>query len=274
MTYTVDKQIKRNTYYDEALAEGVLLRMMLIPRGSFMMGSPENELERTKAEGPQHRVRVPQFFMGKYPVTQSQWRAVADMPQVKQELKKNPSRFKGDNRPVEQVSWYDAEEFCARLSQSTQRPYRLPSEAEWEYACRAGTTTPFHFGETLDTDYANYNGSSEKYGAYGPGKHGEYRRETTPIDTFGCANNYGLCDMHGNVREWCQDYWHKDYVGAPENGSPWVTGGDKNGRVRRGGSWVSNPWLCRSAYRNYNSPEFRNDYIGFRVSCSAPRALA
>ncbi|NEO21280.1 MAG: formylglycine-generating enzyme family protein, partial [Moorea sp. SIO4A5] len=126
--------------------------MVAIPEGSFIMGSPETEEGHTNDESPQHRVTVTSFFMGKYPVTQAQWQAVAALPQVNRELEPDPSHFKGKNRPVEQVSWYDAVEFCERLSQYTKRPYRLPSEAEWEYACRAGTTTPFHFGETITTD--------------------------------------------------------------------------------------------------------------------------
>ena len=145
------------------------------------MGSPENEPERQEREGPQHEVTVPSFFLGRYPVTQSQWRAVAAMPQVKRELNPEPSNFKGDNLPVERVSWYESVEFCDRLSTKTGRPYRLPSEAEWEYACRAGTTTPFHFGRTLTTEVANYNGNY----TYADGPKGEYRKTTTPVDQFG-----------------------------------------------------------------------------------------
>jgi formylglycine-generating enzyme required for sulfatase activity len=122
--------------------------MMLIPAGAFMMGSPEDEPERSPHEGPQHLVSVASFFLGKYPVTQAQWRVVASFPQVERSLDLDPSHFKGDMRPVEKVSWEEAIEFCARLSEYTKRQYRLPTEAEWEYACRAETTTPFHFGET------------------------------------------------------------------------------------------------------------------------------
>ncbi|MEM9091203.1 MAG: formylglycine-generating enzyme family protein, partial [Cyanobacteria bacterium P01_F01_bin.53] len=171
-------------YYTEPLdnlGEAIPLQMLLMPEGSFLMGSPKDERERQDREGPQHTVIVPPFFMGRYPITQTQWRVVATtMPQVKRELKPAPSSFKGDNRPVESVSWYDAVEFCERLAQKTGRPYRLPSEAEWEYACRAGTTTPFHFGKTITTDVANYYGEATY--ANGPG--GEYRKETTPVDAF------------------------------------------------------------------------------------------
>jgi formylglycine-generating enzyme required for sulfatase activity len=154
-----DNDIKRHQgeaqFFVEQLSDEISIRMMLIPSGSFNMGSPEDELERSASEEPVHLVKVPSFFIGKYPVTQAQWKIVASLPQVNRELKLDPSYFKGDNRPVESVSWYDAVEFCQRLSQYTHRTYRLPTEAEWEYACRAGTTTPFHFGETITTDLAN-----------------------------------------------------------------------------------------------------------------------
>jgi formylglycine-generating enzyme required for sulfatase activity len=296
MALKIAKRQAQNQYYDETLAEGDQpLRMMLIPTGTFLMGSPEEELERSDAEGPQHEVMVPQFFMAKYQVTQVQWRAVAELPLVKSRLDPEPSRFKGDRLPVEQISWHDAVEFCDRLTIHTNRQYRLPTEAEWEYACRAGTKTPFHFGETISTDYANYDGTDKTYGAYGPGTKGEFRQETTPVDRFGVANAYGLCDMHGNVWEWCQDPWHEGYAGAPRDGSEWIfksgTGpgiirggtkasyqydakGDPNQRVVRGGSWNDYSWYCRSAYRYTFNPVNRYNDIGFRVVCSAPRALS
>jgi formylglycine-generating enzyme required for sulfatase activity len=250
--------------------------MIWIPGGAFQMGSPDDEPNRSNAEGPQHRVSVEPFLMGRYPVTQAQWRAVAAMPQAQQSLKPDPSRFKGDRRPVEQVSWYDAVEFCARLSAHTGREYRLPTEAEWEYACRAGTTTPFHFGETITTELANYRGTDWEgvgSGSYGEGPKGEYREETTPVDHFGIANGFGLCDMHGNVFEWCQDEYHDSYKGAPEDGSAWGNGGNGKYAVLRGGSWLFTPWICRSACRNVSYPRVSYDYIGFRVVSVAPRAL-
>lgn len=269
----------RNQCYDEVLAEGVLpLRMMQIPAGTFFMGSPDDEPERSDSEGPQHGVTVSEFFMAKYPVTQAQWRIVAAMEKVNRDLKSDLSKFKGDLRPVEQVAWHDAVEFCDRLTVHTNRQYRLPSEAEWEYACRAGTTTPFHFGETITTEVANYRGTdgeeSDWSGSYGDGPKGEYRAETTPVDHFGIANTFGLCDMHGNVWEWCADYWHENYSGAPTDGSAWVEGGDSLHRVLRGGAWFDTPKKCRSAYRDPKLPVFRYDHVlGFRVVCSAPRAL-
>ena len=266
--------------YLERLTDEIGIEMMQIPAGSFLMGSPEDELERDSSEGPQHQVELPAFFMGKYPITQVQWRFVAELPQVNRELEPSPAHFKGDNHPVEQVSWFDVVEFCDRLSLHTGRPYRLPTEAEWEYACRAGTTTTFHVGETITTDWANYRGTDwEKMkwaGSYGRGPKGEYRQRTTPVDHFGNANAFGLCDLHGNVWEWCQDHRHKNYEGAPADGSAWLDEetDDKNvARVLRGGSWYDNPRNCRSASRIFFFPRDAGDVIGFRVVCSAPRAL-
>ncbi|MGB3515667.1 MAG: formylglycine-generating enzyme family protein [Elainellaceae cyanobacterium] len=245
------------------------LHMVLVPGGTFLMGSPDDELERVDVEGPQHEVMVPPFFMGRYPVTQAQWRVVAAIPQVKRELAPSPSSFNRDNRPVERVSRYDTVEFCARLSAHTERPYRLPSEAEWEYACRAGTTTPFYVGKTLTTEVANYDGNS----TYADGPKGEHRNETTPVDHFGIANAFGLCDMHGNVHEWCQDYWHDSYEGAPTDGSAWVEGGNSERRIQRGGAWFYVPGFCRSAFRDHGEANLDFNYFGFRVACSAPRTL-
>lgn len=150
------------------LGNHIPLDMVLIPPGTFMMGSPETERKRQNREGPQHKVAIAHsFFMGKYPITQAQWRAVAQLPKAKQDIVLKPSHFRGEvngNRPVESITWYNAVEFCDRLTQHTNRPYRLPNEAEWEYTCRAGTTTPFHFGETVTTDLANYQGTDWEFG--------------------------------------------------------------------------------------------------------------
>ena len=236
--------------------------MVSVPGGSFIMGSPEGE--GNGSEKPQHKVKVKPFFMGKYPVTQAQWRAISSLPKIKCDLEADPSRFKGDNLPVEKVSWEDAVEFCQRLSKQTGREYRLPSEAEWEYACRAGTTTPFHFGETISTDLANYNGNY----IYPKGSKGEYRAKTNQVGSFS-PNAFGLYDMHGNVWEWCQDEWHRSYEGAPTDGSAWLSGNDSN-KVVRGGSWDDDPNDSRSACRYYDSRDGRGLYIGFRVVCVAP----
>ncbi|MGB3760939.1 MAG: formylglycine-generating enzyme family protein [Rivularia sp. (in: cyanobacteria)] len=258
-------------YYIEDLGNGVELEMVLIPEGTFIMGAPEDEKGSLDSERPQHQVTVPMFFMGRYQVTQTQWRGVANLPQVKRRLEREPSHFKGGNLPVEQISWYDAVEFCDRLSKHTGRNYRLPSEAEWEYACRAGTTTPFHFGETITTDLANYNGKDDKDGKWSGsynGPKGIFRNQTMPVGSFDAANAFGLCDMHGNVREWCLDDWHNNYENAPIDGSAWVEPDDDNHhRVLRGGSWYIGATHCRSAVRVYNYPVLSNTYVGLRIAC-------
>jgi len=173
------------------------------------------------------------------------------------------------------VSWFSAVEFCDRLAARTTREYRLPSEAEWEYACRAGTTTPFHFGETITSELANYNAEY----TYGAGVKGTYREQTTEVGSFGVANTFGLYDTHGNVWEWCLDDWHDNYEGAPTDGSPWLENNDnlyqKQGRaILRGGAWINNPKVCRSASRYYINRVGRDIIyylIGFRVGCSVGR---
>ncbi|MEO1622360.1 MAG: formylglycine-generating enzyme family protein [Cyanobacteria bacterium J06632_3] len=267
-----------NPCFDEMLGDELRLRMMQIPGGNFMMGSPENEVDRLDSEGPEHRVSIETFFLGKYPVTQAQWRFVAGLRQVNIALEPEPSNFKkGDDHPVEQVSWHDSVEFCDRLSAHTGKQYQLPTEAQWEYACRANTTTPFHFGSTITTEVANYDGTDAEdgswSGSYGNGPKGEYRKTTTPVDYFDLANAFGLCDMHGNVWEWCADHWHVNYENAPTDGSAWLTDDESSNRVRRGGSWYYFPRNCRSASRDDKSPGNRNYIIGFRVSCRAPRTL-
>jgi formylglycine-generating enzyme required for sulfatase activity len=253
----------------EDLANDTQLEMMLIPGGTFLMGSPESEEGRYSDESPQHEVTIEPFFMGKYQVTQEQWRFVAQLPQVNRELEQDPSYFKGDNRPVEQVSWEDAVEFCDRLSQYTGRTYRLPSEAEWEYACRAGTKTPFHFGDNITTDLVNYDGTYP----YKSAPKGKYREQTTDVGTFP-PNAFGLYDMHGNLDEWCLDDWHDNYKDAPTDGSAWFSSddklSDKSGRaVLRGGSWHYDAGYCRSALRGRNLRGIRGNFYGFRVVCSA-----
>jgi formylglycine-generating enzyme required for sulfatase activity len=249
---------------DEDEGDVLTLEMVSIPAGTFLMGLPDDEPNRYGDESPQHSVTIQPFLLGRYPVTQAQWRTVAALPQVNRELKSDPARFKGDDRPVEQISWNDATEFCDRLSAYSGRQYRLPSEAEWEYACRAGTQTPFHFGETMTTEVANYRGSS-----FGGGPQGEFRRATTAVTFFEVANAFGLSDMHGNVWEWCQDDWHNSYERAPTDGSAWTEGGDSTQRVVRGGAWDDEPTNCRSASRSgFKRDDSRFSGIGFRVACS------
>nr|WP_302183359.1 formylglycine-generating enzyme family protein [Planktothrix agardhii] len=326
--------------------------MVYIPGGTFLMGSPEGEGDDD--EYPQHQVTVPPFFMAKYPITQAQWKAVANWPKIQRDLDPDCSEFKdtpptppyqggalgvspqppltskppptppykggasetsgsppyqggarggsnrppletgasetsssppyqggargGSHRPVENVKWYDAVEFCARLLQCTGRPYRLPSEAQWEYACRAGTTTPFYFGETLTSDLANYDGTE----TYAEEPKGIYRQETTPVGQFP-PNAFGLYDLHGNVWEWCADPWHENYEGAPTQGEVWDEQNKNDNRYQiysvenlvnllsderyhclRGGSWFIYPVVCRSASRGRYSPDDVLN-LGFRV---------
>jgi formylglycine-generating enzyme required for sulfatase activity len=353
--------------FREALGvdEATSLTMLWIPPGRFWMGSPEDELKRRSAEGPQHLVQLQGFFLSQTPITQAQWREVAiwrpsnsesagfcpacdytdsrvlesraaddggSMHRIREclncdlrfttyevrmqcpncqnidsrvlenravhkglsirrrreclncdfrfttyelqvdskssFLNPEPSLFQGDQRPVVQVSWEDAMEFCHRLSQRNGRNYTLPSEAQWEYACRAGTISPFHFGSTISTKFANYDGTK----VYGDSEKGMYRQETVDVASFP-ANPWGLHDMHGNVREWCADHWHGNYEGAADDGRAWIVEKDKEidnimkFRLLRGGSWSAHPESCRSAFRNLNPPDYRDDDIGFRVCC-------
>jgi formylglycine-generating enzyme required for sulfatase activity len=245
--------------YELELAKGIAITMVQIPAGSFQMGSPATEAERSEDEGPQRRVQLQSFFLGQTPVTQAQWQAVASWPQVEMMLDPNPAFFEGANRPVENVNWVEAMEFCRRLSQRTKLDYTMPSEAQWEYACRAGSTTPFAFGETLTPDLANYDGNY----TYGSGPKGQYRQQTTEVGSFP-ANAWGLQDMHGNVWEWCLDPWHDSYRGAPADGSAWTAGGG-TARLLRGGSWASSP---RTAVRPPASTASRTAAAATSVSAS------
>ncbi|HEY9628108.1 MAG TPA: formylglycine-generating enzyme family protein [Coleofasciculaceae cyanobacterium] len=260
---------RTNKSYTEDLGNGAKLTLMLISAGEFMMGAPEGEPESKDNERPQRLVKVPHFLMGRYPVTQTQWQVVAGYDRITQDLDPEPSRFKGDDRPVERVSWEDAQEFCQRLSAKTEntRQYCLPSESQWEYVCRAGMTTAFHFGETITPDLANYDTTSNYNGS--PTR--ESRGETTDVVSFP-ANDWGLCDMHGNVWEWCEDDWHGSYEGAPSDGSAWVESNSKGTkRPLRGGSWSYGPRYCRSAARFNFTRDFRYYDVGFRVCCVPPK---
>ncbi|EKV00582.1 hypothetical protein Lepto7375DRAFT_2705 [Leptolyngbya sp. PCC 7375] len=256
---TLHRYKRTNQGFVEDLGNGVTLTLMLIPEGEFLMGAPEDEPDSEPAR-PQHLVQVSKFLMGQYPVTQIQWKVVAGLSQINLKLDAEPSRFKADNRPVEQVSWYEAMEFCERLSAHTGRNYGLPSESEWEYACRAGTETRFHFGEIITTELVNY---------YDEDSNRENLNETTLVDHFGMANAFGLCDIHGNVWDWCQDHWHENYEGAPTDGSAWLTENQEENRLIRGGSCYNLPQVCRSFSRYYYGPNFRNIDVGFRVVCRA-----
>jgi formylglycine-generating enzyme required for sulfatase activity/tRNA A-37 threonylcarbamoyl transferase component Bud32 len=261
------EEIKREQgkakYFTEDLGNGILIEMLAISGGTLMMGALESEKGSNDDEYPQHQVKVKDFYLKKFPVTQAQWQAVAKLPRRQQELELYPSKFRGDKLPVERISWDDAIEFCARLSKATGKEYRLPSEAEWEYACRAGTTTAFHYGKTITGNLANYDA---RY-TYTDEAQGEYRNSTTPVGSFP-PNAFGLHDMHGNVWEWCADTWHDSYQGAPNDGSAWISNADNSNQyVLRGGSWYVNPSFCRSASRDISSSDLRDLDIGFRVVC-------
>ncbi len=235
----------------DLLGHGIELEVVAVPAGSYQMGSPRSQ--GFPDECPQHRVALPAFWIGRYPITQEQWKAV-----MGKELR---WRFPGGpRRPAERVSWEAAVEFCEHLSKKTRHAYALPSEAQWECACRAGTFSAFHCGKTITTDLANYNGLH----TYLDEPQGVYRHVTTDVGSF-APNAFGLYDMHGNVWEWCADAWHDDYVGAPSDGRSWLVGGDSSFRVARGGSWHENPGVCRSAVRLRFAPGEGEDYLGLRV---------
>lgn len=258
---------------------------ILISGGTFIMGSPYSELERRDNESPQHQATVSSFYMGKYVVTQKEYLAV---------MKTNPSDFKGDNLPVEQVSWYDAIIYCNARSlldgleatytinqkkidsdnigdrdpfkwmvtwNKSASGYRLPTETEWEYACRAGTTTPFYMGNNITTDDANYDGNLP----YNGNDKGLYREMTSPVGSF-IKNDFGLYDMHGNVYEWCWD-WAGNYPSDAQIDPSGPASGSQ--RILRGGSWGSNALILRSAFRNYANPSHKTHYFGFRSVLNA-----
>ena len=267
------------------------LQLVEIPAGSFLMGSPASEVGHHADEGPQHEVKLESFWLGRTPITQAQWREVAGWEPINgqepwlHKLDPDPvsnlpeaNRFLGDQRPVVNVNWFEAMEFCYRLSQRSGKTYTLPSESQWEYACRAGTTTPFSYGETLSAELANYDANA----TYGRGRRGKSRGQTTLVGSF-AANAWGLHDMHGNVWEWCADHWHSSYAlgpqEAPADGSPWLDAteadkarmkgerADERSRVLRGGSWGFDPVDCRSASRSDHLPAYAYDDFGFRVCC-------
>ncbi len=256
MGQIIDRRPGQAEFFTENLGNDISIDMVKIPGGNFQMGSPLTEAGRKEHESPQHPVHISPFYLGKYVITQEQYQAI---------MGNNPAELKGVKRPVEQVSWVDAMEFCQKLSQKTGKNYRLPSEAEWEYACRAGTTTPFYFGETITPELVNYHGEFP----YGKAPQGLNREVTTNVGNFP-PNAFGLYDMHGNVWEWCSDAWHDNYIGAPTDGSSWEvwTSMVTLIRVVRGGSWSYYAADCRSAAR-LSYPAFIFSFyshIGFRVA--------
>lgn len=264
----------------EDLGNGIQLEMIQIPGDTFWMGTSAQESQQvrqefnrigvsqdninymTNSEMPQGQVKVVGFYMSKFEITQAQWKQIVAVEKISTDLESTPSFFNGDNRPVEQVSWRETIEFCDRLAEKTKRPYRLPSEAEWEYSCRAGTTTPFHFGETITPEVVNFNGNFP----WGLAPAGLYRQQTTEVGSTSVANAFGLFDMHGNVFELCMDPWHATYQGSPSGARVWEEGGDTRYRVIRGGSYLSAAAFCRSAYRSWSGPDVKSTNVGFRVA--------
>lgn len=249
----IERRVETAVQFTEYLNGRIPLDMVRIPSGTYLMGSPPGLGDDD--ECPQHSVRITPFYAGKFPVTQEQWAGIMDwIP---------PYRCQGAKRPVDRVSWEDAQTFCARLSARTGRPYRLLSEAEWEYACRARTNTPFYCGQTITTDLANYVGEHLYYSE----PKGIYRHVTTDAGSFP-PNGFGLYDMSGNVWEWCADVWHDNYEGAPVNGRAWESETEPR-RVLRGGCWHDTPNLCRSASRLKHPANEGEDYFGFRIALTS-----
>ena len=240
------------TSFTENLAKGVTLEMVSLPAGKFLMGSPDIDIDASDDEKPPHQVKVNSFAIGKYPITQAQYQAV---------MGNNPSSFKNNpQNPVEKVSWNDAQAFCQKLSQITGKTYRLPTEAEWEYACRAGTTTRYYFGDDDNQlgNYAWYDGNPN---------------DTTHPVGQKKPNGWGLYDMSGNVWEWCEDDWHDSYKNAPDDGTAWIDNDNRSQSEKclRGGSWLDFPYNCRSAIRSRINPGIHYSVSGFRVACVSPR---
>ncbi|GAA6618621.1 formylglycine-generating enzyme family protein [Scytonema sp. NUACC26] len=262
--WVIDRHEQQANLFYERLEGQVTLEMVSLPAGNYWMGTVNKEGDYR--ERPQHHVTIASFFLSRFPVTQSQWQAIAKTRKVRIELNPDPSNFKGDNLPVEHITWFEAIEFCERLQLQTGKPYRLPSEAEWEYACRAGTKTPFYFGETISPQVASYDGSQQ----YRSSSKGRSSKQTSKVGSHRAANAFGLDEMHGNVWEWCADHWYDDYKNAPKDGSVRITNHRFSPRVIRGGSWTNAPYMCRSAYRNGIPPENKVLTIGLRVAVSLP----
>ena len=239
-------------------------KMIKVPPGSFQMGSPEEEEGRGGDESPVHKVTIDyRFAVGVYEVTFDEWDYCLDQGGC-DGFHPGDNGFGRDDRPVINVSWIAATSYTKWLAEETKKEYRLLTEAEWEYVARAGTTTPFYFGNTISTDQANYDGQQ----TYGSGVIGTYLRKTLPVGSFP-ANRFGLHDVHGNVFEWVKDCWHENYEGAPTDGSARIAGDDCDGfndRVFRGGSWESFPQRLRSANRDWNYANNYGNFIGFRVA--------
>jgi len=278
-----ESRMKTGTVFQDILKDGSKAPVMVvIPAGEFLMGSPKSEKNREKDEGPQRKVRIKKpFAIGKYEITKVQFQYFVEQTSYNTEAEtgggcyywtgeevekdskrdwRNPGFDQTDQHPVACVSWNDVKKYIAWLNKNTEGNYRLPTEAEWEYVARAKTDTPFYFGETINTDQANYDGNY----TYGNGLKGEYRGETISVGSFP-VNEFGIFDMHGNVWEWTEDCYHDNYKNAPIDGSAWVSG-ECSFRVLRGGSWFDTPWYLRSANRTGFYATYRIYDVGFRLA--------
>ncbi len=255
-------------YISFNLGRGIDLKLVKIPAGKFLMGTSTTDIahltqkfgDHFQDEQPQHHVTLQEFYLGMYPVTQAQWQAIMA----------HPTSIMRDNRPKVWISWNEAQAFCEKLSDRVGMNFRLPSEAEWEYACRAGTKTLFSYGTTLTTNLANYDPSDQELGIFAQEQRGQAWGKVTEVGYFS-PNDFGLYDMHGNVWEWCADDYHPSYEGAPQDGTAWLdfTGNATGQKVLRGGAWNSMPVLCRSAVRGFNTQDGQGNCFGFRVVCSS-----
>jgi formylglycine-generating enzyme required for sulfatase activity len=247
----VRRETSQITQFIFDIGSGQELAMLSLPGANFQMGSEPRE--GYDDEKPRHSVTVRPFLIGRFPITQGQWAAVMD--------EENACRFRGPNKAMHNVSWTEAVEFCRRLAAVTGHMFRLPAEAEWEYACRGGTTTAFSCGPAITTDLANYNGEF----AYMDAPKGPYRHVLLDVGAFP-PNPFGLHDMHGNLWEWCADPWHENYEGVPVDGSAWEEGSNERYRLVRGGSWHETPDLCRSAVRLKLPYNEGDEMTGFRLA--------
>jgi formylglycine-generating enzyme required for sulfatase activity len=240
--------------------------MVVVPAGSFMMGSPKTE-QGLSSEGPPHKVMIAKpFAVGRHAVTRGQFAAFVKATEAEgadsEVLWRNPGFPQDDSHPVTRVNWDDAKAYISWLAEATGKPYRFLTEAEWEYAARAGTTTPFWWGTSITPAQANYDGRL----AFKGGSIGKYRKGTVPVGEF-AANPWGLYNVHGNVGEWCEDVWHHNYNrAAPTDGSAWLQGGDRSSRVVRGGDWDCDPRDLRSTRRVWHNAEDRSIVLGFRLA--------
>ncbi len=267
---SVKKPRRKATYFTELLSKNVTLDMVRIPAGHFLMGpavgEDESALDKKTSDAAQCEIAIKEFWIGKYTITQAQWWAIMEREPLSPRATASHRKTRTPLQPIENIFWTDAVDFCQRLSQKTGRAYQLPSSAQWEYACRAGTTTPFSFGETLTPEIANYNGNY----TYGKGPKGRYRENSTEVGCFP-PNAFGLYDMHGNMWEWCLDGWHS-FQSEPLNTQNTSSRFSSQKKSLRGGSWFYLPTNCRSAYSLTYPFHSRTDDISFRIVCLHPNA--